>query len=130
MRLVTMEDIDRRTRAAQQAVLTKSAIVADLGGEENLSTLERLAAEHAALAAAVTQDAYARWLRGEEVSLPEVATINNCFLRIAGSLGFSRRAKDITSDINTYLRETNHHDGKPEEPIRPKTASQDDDGGC
>jgi hypothetical protein len=69
-RLISMSDLDRRTKAAQVALETREAIISDLGGEDQLSTLERLAAEHAALAAAVTQDAYARWLQGQEVSLP------------------------------------------------------------
>ena len=63
-----MEDLDRRTKAAQMALETKDAIMADLGGADQLSTLERIACEHASLAAAVTQDAYARWLKGEEVA--------------------------------------------------------------
>jgi hypothetical protein len=102
-RLISMSDLDRRTKAAQVALETREAIISDLGGADQLSTLERLAAEHAALSAAVTQDAYARWLQGQEVSLPEIATIQNVFLRIAGALGFSRRARDVTPDLSSYL---------------------------
>jgi hypothetical protein len=80
-RLISMSDLDPRTKAAQVALETREAIISDLGGSDQLSTLERLAAEHAALAAAVTQDAYARWLQGQEVSLPEISTIQNVFLR-------------------------------------------------
>jgi hypothetical protein len=106
-RLISMSDLDRRTKAAQVALETREAIISDLGGADQLSTLERRAAEHAALAAAVTQDAYARWLQGQEVSLPEISTIQNVFLRIAGALGFNRRAKDVTPSISEYLsRET------------------------
>jgi hypothetical protein len=68
-----------------------------------LSTLEKLACEHAALASAVVADSYTRWLKGEQVALTEIATVQNAFLRVAGAIGFSRRAKDITPDINTYL---------------------------
>ena len=99
-----MEDIDRRTRAAQQAVATKNSIVADLGGAEGLSTLERLMAEHAALAAAVVQDSYTRWLRGDDVPLTELSTVQNSFMRAALALGLSRRAKDVTpQSIDSYL---------------------------
>ena len=42
-----MADLDRRTKAAQTAVATKAAIMADLGGEERLSTLERIMVENA-----------------------------------------------------------------------------------
>ena len=64
-RLITLDQIDRRTKAAQLALETKNAIITDLGGLDQLSTLERLACEHAALASAVVADSYARWLKGE-----------------------------------------------------------------
>jgi hypothetical protein len=56
VRLVTMEDLDRRTKAAQIALETKSAIMADLGGEDRLSTLEKIMVENAAMSAAVLRD--------------------------------------------------------------------------
>ena len=102
-RLLDLRDLDQRTNAAKLAQSVKSAILADLGGEENLSTLERLACEHAALASAVVADSYARWLKGEQIALAELATVQNAFLRVAGSLGFSRRAKDVTTTIEKYL---------------------------
>ena len=106
-RLISMDDLDRRTNAARIALETQDAIISDLGGADGLSTLERLAAQHAALAAAVVNDAYTRWLKGEEVSLPELACVQNCYLRIAGALGFARRAKDLTKSIDHYLEEGN-----------------------
>ena len=103
-RLMSLDQIDRRTKAAQMALETKQAIIADLGGEDRLSTLERIACEHAALASAVVADSYARWLRGEDIALAELATIQNAYLRIAGAIGFSRRAKDVTT-IDDYLEQ-------------------------
>jgi len=109
-RLLDLRDLDQRTNAAKLAQSVKSAILADLGGEENLSTLERLACEHAALASAVVADSYARWLKGEQIALAELATVQNAFLRVAGSLGFSRRAKDVTTTIDRYLEKENAPD--------------------
>jgi hypothetical protein len=105
VRLASMDQIDRRTKAAQLALEAKNDIIADLGCAERLSTLERLACEHAAMSSAVTADAYARWLKGENIALTEISTVQNAFLRLATALGFSRRAKDITPDLTTYLRE-------------------------
>jgi len=68
VRLVSMDQIDRRTKAAQLALEAKQAVIGDLGGLDQLSTLERLACEHAAMASAVTADAYARWLKGEQIA--------------------------------------------------------------
>ena len=102
-RLVSLDQIDRRTKAAQLALEAKEAIIADLGGADQLSTLETLACENAALASAVVTDSYARWLKGEQIALSELATVQNAFLRVAGSLGFSRRARDVTTTIERYL---------------------------
>ena len=107
-RLLSLDQLDRRTKAAQLALEAKEAIIADLGGADSLSTLERLACEHAALASAVVADSYARWLKGEQIALAELATVQNAFLRIAGSLGFSRRAKDVTTSIESYLKQDNN----------------------
>jgi hypothetical protein len=100
---MTLDQIDRRTRSAQLALQVKNDIISDLGGAENVSTLERLLAEHASLAAAVTADSYARWLSGEQVPLTELATVSNTYMRAAMALGLNRRAKDVSADINEYL---------------------------
>ena len=105
-----MDDLDRRTKAAQTALETKNAIIADLGGEDGLSTLERIAAEHAALAACVVQDSYSRWLQGKDVPLAELGVVQNCFLRVASVLGFRRRARDVTPDLDGYLEAKNGND--------------------
>ena len=55
-------------------------------------------------------DSYTRWLKGEQIALAELATVQNAFLRVASSLGFSRRAKDVTTNINTYLEKENTAD--------------------
>jgi hypothetical protein len=97
--LLSLADLDGRTRAAQAAEATKAAIIVDLGGEDTLSTLERIQAENAAMAAAVLRDMHVRWLRGDSVSVTEMATIENTFNRTAASLGTGRRAKEIASAI-------------------------------
>ena len=104
VRLVTMEDLDRRTKAAQIALETKSAIMPDLGGEDQLSTLERLMVENAAMSAAVLRDAHVRWMQGKPVPVSELATLENTFNRTAQALGLSRRAKDVTT-IDAYLEQ-------------------------
>ena len=60
VRLLNLDQVDKHTRAAQLAQQVKNDIIADLGGVDQLSTLERLACEHAALASAVVADSYAR----------------------------------------------------------------------
>ena len=103
-RLLTFTDLDRRTRAAQHAQEVRASIIADLGGEGRLSTLELLQAENAAVDAAVLRDMQCRWLKGEPVPVSEMATIENTFNRTAAAVGTKRRARDVTPDITTYSR--------------------------
>ena len=76
--------------------------MSDLGGEDRLSTLERLQCENAAMDAAILRDMQVRWLHGEEISLTEMISIENVFNRTAAALGTKRRPKDVT-DLGTYL---------------------------
>ena len=47
------------------AIAAKAAITADLGGESELSEIEKILVEQAALASVVVKDAYTKWLGGE-----------------------------------------------------------------
>ena len=87
VRLVSMADLDRRTKAAQTAVATKAAIMSDLGGEDRLSTLERIMVENAAMSAAVLRDAHVRWMQGEPVPVSELATLENTFTEALSRAG-------------------------------------------
>ena len=107
-RLLSLKDLDQRSRAYTTAVNTQAAIVSDLGGEGQLSTLEGLLARHAALNAAMIEDSYTRWLMGEPVPMAELIPAQNTFLRIAQALGIQRRPKDVTPlDLNSYLEAKN-----------------------
>jgi len=80
------------------AIAAKAAITADLGGESELSEIEKILVEQAALASVVVKDAYTKWLGGEPIPLPELSVMQNAFLRIANDLGMRRRPKDIKGD--------------------------------
>ena len=103
VRLVSMAQLDRRTKAAQIADATRSAIISDLGGAERLSTLERLQAENAAMSAAMLRDLQIRWIKGEEIPVVEMVSLENVFNRTAAPLGTTKRVTDVTPDIHAYL---------------------------
>lgn len=104
VRLLSLDDIDGRTRAAQHVKNTRQDVIADLGGEEQLSTLERAAVDHVALLDAMAKDVGARWLQGEAVDPSAVPTLVNAFNRSAAILGWRRRSKDVTPDLADYMR--------------------------
>ncbi|WP_326912788.1 hypothetical protein [Rhizobium johnstonii] len=101
-RLLTLADLDGRTSAAQMAYALRDAIASDLGGMDSLSALKRELVNSVAIMSAIVTDANARWLRGEPVSLAEIATLSNARRRDAQLLGLERVAKDIT-DLDAYL---------------------------
>lgn len=122
-RLLSLDDLDRRTRAFQTAHDMKRAIVSDLGGEDQLSTLELIQAENAAVDAAVLRDLQVRWLRGDEVEAATLATIENVFNRTAAALGTKRRPRDAMPTLTQFVDgiarqepvgEPNHSGGHPE----------------
>ena len=89
----------------------RDAIIGDLGGEEQLSTLEVLMVENAAVTTAVLRDMQCRWLRGEDVQVAQMATLENTFNRTAQVLGTSRRAKDVTpASMRTELMKRDETD--------------------
>jgi hypothetical protein len=65
--------------------------MSDLGGEDRLSTLERLQVENAPLGAAVLRDLHVRWLMGEQISVSDMNSVENTFNRTAAALGTSKR---------------------------------------
>lgn len=103
VRLLTLDDLDKRTRAAQFAHETRDRVCEDLGGADGLSTLEAIMADNVAVTAAMLMDAKVRWLRGEDVDVAAVATLTNTFNRTAGALGIKRRAREVAPDLRTYI---------------------------
>jgi hypothetical protein len=129
VRLLTTADLDRRTKASQVALETKDAIMSDLGGKDQLSTLERLMAENAAFSSTVLRDAHVRWLRGEPVSVAELATLENTFNRTAQALGLVRRSRDVTPSLTEYIdmkanKETSTDDDCDSIPTSPRKATR------
>lgn len=103
-RLLSMSDLDHRTKAAQYAQATKAAIMADLGGADRLSTLELIQVENVSMCSVILRDLHVRFLRGEDIPVAAVATIENTLNRTAAMLGTQRRPRDITQDVDTYLK--------------------------
>lgn len=101
-RLLTLDDLDGRTSAAQMAYALRDAIAKDLGGMDSLSALKRELVNSVAIMSAIVTDANARWLRGEPVSLAEIATLSNARRRDAQLLGLERVVRDIT-DLDSYI---------------------------
>lgn len=102
-RLLTLADLDKRTRAAQRAFELRDRIVAERGGAERMSVLKLAMIESIAVVSAMIKDAEVRWLRGEPVELSEIGTLLNARRREAQMVGLEIEPKDVTPTLSDYL---------------------------
>jgi hypothetical protein len=102
-RLLSLEDLDRRTRAYQKTAELIDRVEADLGGAERLSTAEQQIIRRAALTGAVLEDLGTRWLNGEPIDCGLFATLSNSERRLYESVGLRRQPRDVTPTLPQYL---------------------------
>jgi hypothetical protein len=105
VRLVTLEDMDRRTTAYRRTAETIDAIEVDLGGADMLSTQERMIVRHVALIGSMIEDLGARWLAGEGIDPVMVSTLSNAERRLYEAVGLRRRSRNVTPSLDDILRE-------------------------
>jgi hypothetical protein len=96
VRLLTLGDLDRRTVAARKVEELISDIQSDLGGREELSTLQVQLVQRAAVLGAILEDMETRWLKGEPMDATAYSTVINAQKRLAELLGIKRLARDVT----------------------------------
>ena len=104
-RLLSLADLDRRTHAYRKTAELIDAVEVDCGGAAALSTAERSIIRHAALTGAMLEDLGTRWLAGEPIDPGLFATLSNAERRLYETVGLKRRARDVSPDLQTYLRQ-------------------------
>ncbi len=105
VRMLTLDDLDRRTRAYQATAEIRDGVMSDLGGVEQLTVLHRTLAESVAVLSTMIRDMEVRWLKGESIDLAEYTALINARRREAQTVGLDRRARDITPDLRDYVRQ-------------------------
>lgn len=103
-KLLTLDGLDRRTTAAQRALDLRDTILAERGGAEVMGALRSAMAASAAVLTAMVDDLEARWLRGEKVDFGELSALANTRRREAEAIGLDLTPRDITPDLQSYLR--------------------------
>jgi hypothetical protein len=93
--LLTRDQLDGRTGAAKFFDRMCVDIEADLGGHDQLSTIERALVEAFAGAAITLQNLNTRLALGQEIDLSQHAQAVSAMVRVASRLGLQRRTKDI-----------------------------------
>ena len=103
-RLLSLEDLDRRTGAYRKTAELIDRVEADLGGADRLSTAELQIIRHAALTGAMLEDLGARWLSGEPIDPALYVQLSNSERRLYETVGLRRVARDVTPpSVADYL---------------------------
>jgi hypothetical protein len=102
--LLTRDQLDGRTSAAKVFDRLVTDIEGDLGGHDQLSTIERALVEAFAGAAVTLHHLNTKLALGEQIDLSEHASAVSAMVRVASRLGLARRAKDISPTLDEYLR--------------------------
>ena len=122
MRLVTLDALDGRTRAARRARELIDAIEQDLGGGDRLSEGSRQLVQRAAVLGTFIESCEAQWLAGETVELADYLAAINSQRRVLATIGLERRAKDVSElSLAEYIARA---DSEP-----PEDLSDDDPAG-
>jgi hypothetical protein len=100
--LLTRDQLDGRTNAAKVFDRLVSAIFADMGGVDQLSTIEVALVEAFAGAAVTLNNLNTRLALGQEIDLSQHAQAVSAMVRVATRLGLQRRAKPVET-LQEYL---------------------------
>ena len=103
VRLLTLEDLDRRTGAFKRIAELISALEADLGGSDRLSTAQRQIAQRACLMAALLESMEADWLSGNGIDPTIYSALSNTQRRLLEVLGLERKPRDVPPSLAAYI---------------------------
>ena len=113
-RLITRDHLDGRTRARRQFDAIASGIAQDLGGEGQLSTVQKHLVEAFAGAAINVNDLNARLLMGEKIDIVDHSQAISTMVRIAARIGVHRIAKQVP-DLQEFLQSRYASSDAPDE---------------
>jgi hypothetical protein len=107
-RLLTLDSLDFRTAAYNDARQLIETLQNDRGGETNLSEGERQLITRIAMTGAIVADFETRWVSGQQIPLADYLQACRTQCRLLALLGLSRRSKDITPpNVDAYAEHIN-----------------------
>lgn len=99
-----LAEVDGRSREARRYRDVYAGLVAHLGGEDCISEARRHLAKRAAALIVWAEMAEAALAQGEALDVAGYTTAINALRRLLGDLGLEPTARDVTPDLQTYLR--------------------------
>jgi len=103
-KLLTIEDLDQRTKAAQKASDFRDRLISERGGADRLSLLRKSMIGTLAVLNSMIEDGLARWIDGQEIDHAALLSLINARRREAELIGLDPEPKDVTPGLDSYLK--------------------------
>lgn len=103
--VISRANLDGRTKSRRQFDAIAEGIARDLGGEGQLSTVQKHLVEAFAGAALHVHDLTAHLLLGEDVDIVAHSQAISTMVRVATRIGVRRLARDVSPSLADILRE-------------------------
>src|SRR5262245_19284200 len=102
IRLLTLDDLDGRTRARQRAEELRTRVVAERGGADRLDIMRTTHASTWSILSTMIEHEMARFLLGEPVEPSAIATLVNARRREGEVIG-EPDPRDVTPSISEFI---------------------------
>jgi hypothetical protein len=114
VRLLTRNQLDKRSSAAAQFDAIAKSIAEDLGGEGHLSTIERHLVEAFAGVAIHVGHLNALLALGQQIDVIEHSQAISTMVRVASRIGIKRVLRDVTPEFQNYVKSYNDDETEQE----------------
>ena len=108
--LLTRAELDGRSNAAKFYDQLIIDIENDLGGRDNISTIEHGLIEAYAGAKVWLDNINTRLALGQQIDFSEHASAISALVKTASRLGLSRRSKNVTPTLSEYIDSLKHEE--------------------
>lgn len=97
--------IDNRLIIAKRYREIATTILTEQGGADHCSESRQQLIRRFAAAAVLAEQMESRLANGQQIDIAEHALLCSTLVRVARQIGINRIAKDVTPDLQTYLRQ-------------------------
>jgi hypothetical protein len=100
---LSLDALDRRTRPFKRYETIRGAVLADMGGEENVSEVQKQLVSKFATIAMQLEIMEAAAIDGDTIDVDLFGRAAGHLRRIAEALGLERRQRDVTPTVAEYV---------------------------
>jgi hypothetical protein len=102
--LLSLSDLDGRTRARQRAEELRERVISERGGADRIDCMRLAHAETWTVLTAIIEDQLTRYMLGDSIEPASIATLVNARRREGEVIG-EPEPRDVTPTLDKYLAE-------------------------